>query len=287
MALCLGLLYIPALACDVCGLGTSNYNPFLFPHLSKNYISVNYLHRLYYIRSEEGLTKAQLNSFFISGQYSVNERLQLVVMLPYQFNKQEISGEAKNQEGAGDISLLGNYRLWNKQTRSNTQTVTVGGGFKLPSGKYTGSKSGTIEDQNFQLGTGSMDYLLNASYRLSYRRWIFSALGSYKYNRQNKDHYRYGDVLTTGGTVVYRKELKNFSVSPYLQVMKETQMKDADNHLLQSHSGGNILFGGGGFDVNTRKIAIGANYQFAARQNFFQGELIAKPRLSIHFSIVL
>jgi len=287
IAFLLGVNYIPASACDVCGLGTSNYNPLLFPHLSKHYLSVNYLHRLYHTHSEEGINKAHLNTFFISGQYSINEKLQLVAMLPYQVNKQEIAGTTRNLKGAGDLTLLANYRLWMKQGRSNTQTLTVGGGFKLPTGKYTASKSGTIEDQNFQLGTGSVDYMLNASYRLSYRRWVFSAVGSYKYNTENKQNYRYGDIWATGATAVYRKELKDFSISPYLQIMKEIQLRDADDHIIQKHSGGSVLYSGGGFDVNTRKFSIGANHQFAAKQNLLQGEINAKPRLSIHFSIVL
>jgi hypothetical protein len=207
--------------------------------------------------------------------------------VPYQLNIQQNWYGANNTKGLGDITLMGNYRLLMHQGRSNTQTVVVGGGVKLPAGNYTAVKSEAIEDQNFQLGTGSIDYLLNASYRLSYRKWVFSAIGSYKYNTQNKDNYRYGDVLTTGATAVYRKELKNFSVAPYIQVMNETQMKDANNHILQNHSGGSALFTGGGIDINTRKIAVGVNYQFAADQNLSKGEIIAKPRLSAHISFVL
>ena len=137
IAFLLGLTYAPAIACDLCGLGTSNYNPLLFPHLSKNYISVNYLHRLYHIHSEEGINKAHLNTFFISGQYSVNQKLQLSVMLPYQINKQEISGVTNNLQGAGDLSLFANYNLWTKQGRSNSHTITAGGGIKQPTLKYT------------------------------------------------------------------------------------------------------------------------------------------------------
>jgi hypothetical protein len=287
IAFLISLTYTSARACDICGLGTSNYNPFLFPHLSKNYLSINYLHRLYHIHSDGGLNKEYFNTVLISGQYSINEKLQLVAMLPYQLNRQENFDGTKNIKGLGDVTLMGNYRLWNHQGRSKTQTVLVGAGVKLPTGNYEASKTETIEDQNFQLGTGSIDYMLNASYRLSYRKWIFSAVGSYKYNTENKENYRYGDVLTTGATAVYRKELRNFSIAPYVQLMNETQMKDANDHLLQEHSGGSALYTGGGIDLNTRKIAVGVNYQFAAKQNLFQGEINAKPRLSVHLSFVL
>jgi hypothetical protein len=287
LAFLIGLIYTPAMACDICGLGTSNYNPFLFPHLSKNYVSINYLHRLYHIHGDEGVNKEYFNTFLISGQYSISGKLQLVAMLPYQLNKQQSMLRSGSAKGAGDITLLTNYKLWSHQGRSNTQSFIVGGGIKLPTGNYVVSKTGTTEEQNFQLGTGSVDYLLNASYRISYRKWIFSAVGSYKYNTQNKDDYRFGDVLTTGATAVYRKELKKFSIAPYVQLMNETQMRDANAHILQDHSGGSALYSGGGIDINTRKIAIGGNYQFTANQNLAKGEIIAKPRFSVHLSFVL
>src|SRR5215218_8340616 len=103
LAFLIGLIYIPVMACDICGLGTSNYNPFLFPHLSKNYISFNYLHRLYHIHGDEGINKEYFNTFLISGQYSISEKLQLVAMLPYHSNKEQSISGSTNAKGAGDI----------------------------------------------------------------------------------------------------------------------------------------------------------------------------------------
>ena len=287
MAFLAGLSCAYVNACDICGLGTTNYNPFLFPHLTKNYFSLNYLHRLYHIKTDEGVNKEYFNTLLASGQFTISQKLQIGATVPYQLNKLENYSGTKNAIGLGDIILFSNFRLWNHQDRSNTQTVVIGAGIKLPTGEYTTTKNESIEDQNFQLGTGSIDYVLNASYSLSYRKWIFSALTSYKYNTQNKANYRYGDVFTTGATAVYRKELKKLSIAPYIQIMNEHQMNDANNHLLQSHSGGNVLYTGGGIDVNTKKIALGANYQFAAKQHLFGGEINAKPRLSVHLSFIL
>jgi hypothetical protein len=47
------------------------------------------------------------------------------------------------------------------------------------------------------------------------------------------------------------------------------------------------LFTGGGIDINTKKVAVGFNYQFATAQNLSKGEVIAKPRLTAHISFVL
>jgi hypothetical protein len=64
-------------------------------------------------------------------------------------------------------------------------------------------------------------------------------------------------------------------------------MSDANKRVLQSYSRGNILLAGGGLDVNTRKIAVGLNYQASISQNIARGEIQAKPRLSAHVSFIL
>ena len=119
---------LSASACDICGLGTSNYNPVLFTQLSKNYLSINYLHRLYHIQGSDGLNKEYFNTLLVSGQYSITNKLQLVAMVPYQLNKQKNARGINELSGLGDVTLMGNYRLWNDEGASKTQTLTVGAG---------------------------------------------------------------------------------------------------------------------------------------------------------------
>ena len=275
-------------ACDICGCGVSNYNPFLFPHLSKTYLSLSYLHRTYHThQGTEYAGTEYYNSILAAGQYSFGKKLQVVAMLPYQINRLDNAEGVKNISGVGDASILVNYKLWDKMTKQNRHTILIGGGFKLPTGKYSPAKNETINDQNFQLGTGSFDYLLNASYRLSYRKWMFGAASSYKYNTSNHDDYRFGDVLTNGATIVYRQEMDNFSLAPYVQLVHEKQMKDASNHVIHEHSGRHVLYTGAGLDINTRKIAVGFNYQFAPEQDLAHGDINVKPRFTTHISFIL
>ena len=284
----LTLAFSASQACDICGCGVGNYNPFLFPHLARNYWGVSWIHRHYVTYADDGsIGHEYYNSVLLSGQYSPFERLQLAIMAPWQLNTLNNLDGQKKISGIGDITALANYRLLDKSNVAVRQTIIVGVGVKLPTGKYISVKDEEIEGQNFQAGTGSIDYLLNSSYHLGWRQWTLSVASSYKYNTRNQDQYRYGDVFMNGITAVYQKQLRNFSLSPYAQLINEAQMKDADNHILQAHSGGQVLYAGGGLDMNTGRISGGINYQFAARQNLAQGSIAVKPRFSAHLLITL
>jgi hypothetical protein len=281
----LSMAILKTYACDICGCSVSNYNPFLFPHMSKAYFSAGYIHRHYYVYPNSPKSADQnFNSLLLTTQYRIGKKMHFAAMLPYQVNKLVTRSAVRNVSGAGDISILLNYNLVDKITKRHRQTVMIGGGIKLASGAYTRAKAKDIDEQNFQLGTGSTDYILNASYRLSYRKWILSTSASYKYNTANRDDYRFGDVCNAGVNLIYRVDKDQLSITPYVELSSEHQMKDAAGHALQEHSGGNVFYTGTGVDVNTKKIAVGFKYSIPAIQDLAQGMILVKPGFSSHLS---
>ncbi|RYY95275.1 MAG: hypothetical protein EOO11_16175 [Chitinophagaceae bacterium] len=277
----------PAKACDVCGCGVSYYNPYLFPHLSKNYTSLSYFHRVYRTQNGEGgRSREDYNSLLLTLQYSVRKRFQVLALVPWQFNTLRNDAGSRSLSGLGDLSLLGQYRVWERVSDKGVrQVVLAGAGVKLATGRYVPAATSKTEDQNFQLGTGSTDLLFNGSYRISLRNWTFSAAGSYKYNTENEDGYRYGDVVNTSVQATFRKEYRKWSLSPYVQLSQEWQLQDADRHVLQAASGGPVSYVAGGVEVNTRRFAFGANYQAAAAQNLAGGLIRVEPRVALRTSI--
>src|SRR4051794_37712259 len=120
--LLLGSSFAQTKACDICGCGVSNYNPFLFPHLSRNYVSISYIHRLYHMHPDDGMDGNEFyNTVLIAGQYSLGRKLQFVAMVPYQVNQLMNDNGTKKVSGLGDASLLVNYTLWNKTTKATSQ----------------------------------------------------------------------------------------------------------------------------------------------------------------------
>lgn len=286
VAFLLAMLFQQANACDICG-GVNHINPYMFPHLSKSYISLAYLRSLYFSTEDGMASKITTNTFLFSGQYTVNSKLQLMAFVPYHSNQAEAGVSTSHLSGLGDITLLANYNVLSFKTAALRHAVTLGAGVKLATGEYNTESLSSANEEALKLGSGSVDYLVNGAYRVSTGNFAVSAVGSYKYTTANKEGYRYGDVLTTGATAVYIINQKDLSLTPYVQVMNEKHYRDADHHVLDGDTGGSILYAGGGLDVSTSRLTIGANYQAAARQNLLQGELTAKPRFSARISFTL
>jgi hypothetical protein len=280
-----GLSCLQVTACDICGCGTSNLNPFLFPYLSKSYVGLSYMYRSYHIHQADGMKSTELyNTVSLTGQYSIGKRLKLSAMLPYLQSSLATENSTRKLSGLGDASILLNYKILDNQKGSFRHLVILGAGIKLATGKYISSSSGKTDEQNFQLGTGSFDYLLSGAYRVSHNKWAFSSMVSYKYTTQNKDDYRFGDVLTGNVMAVYSMAPGKFSISPYVQFIGEKQMQNADKHMLQEGSDGNILYAGGGVDIAVKRFSFGINYQGALKQHLSEGLIKAKPRFTTQIS---
>lgn len=280
------LCTIQTYACDICGCSISNYNPFMFPHLVKSFVSFSYLQRHYRLSGNDGSFATQrVNTFLLSAQINAGKKLQFSLMAPFQLTSIKSTGSRKLLNGIGDISVLASYKIWNKLTKTSRQTLLIGGGVKLPTGKYHPVDSDKIQDQSFNVGSGSVDYVLNGSYKLGLHKWIINISSSYKYNTQNKDDFRFGDVFNTSMIAGKRLDIKKWAVMPYLLLNWEQQMQDANNHILQEKSGGHIITSGLGIDVNNKRFTAGVNYQCPVNQRLAKGLIVVKPGISAHVAV--
>lgn len=279
--LLLSLSFYTVTACDICLGSVSNYNPLLYPHLSKSFIGLNYSHLYYHTHNADGTMRHQYyNTLMLVSQYRISSRVQASFLLPMQSNELTNEHGTRSVKGLGDISLLVNFKLWNHSFGSTRHTLMVAGGVKLPTGESNTIKPDYPDERSFRLGTGSTDILLNASYQINYQNWVFRTVGNYKMNTPDKEGYRMGDVLNTGITTAYIKEAGKISIAPYLQLMEEVQRKDADHHAAQPSTGDREFNTTAGIDVNTKNFAIGVNYQFT------NGNPLTKPQVSAHLSFL-
>ena len=283
-------------ACDICGCGVGNFNPYMFPHLAQKFISVGYNYRYYRSNAHDDLGNEMLNkeyyqSFSVAGQFTIARRIELMGYLPFQSNLQKGPEGNKSLNKLGDVIFLANYRLVDHVSFDNKlrQTVVAGGGIKLPTGSYQyeeGSEKG-VDNPNFQAGTGSTDFLLNGSYSLRYKKIAVSAGITYKMNTSNKEDYRFGNRLLTVVQFNYVRDVRSISVIPNIGLVMEKMNGDRESGASVDHTGGHNVQATVGLDVNNRKIAAGISYGKPIKQDLAMGHVQAMPGVNVHVSFIL
>jgi hypothetical protein len=282
-----------ASACDICGCGVGNYNPHLFPYLSKTFVSVGYNYRVFKSHvGDEGaasINTEYYHTVMLTAQFRVSKKMQLTTMLPFQVNRQEGVHGRKALNGLGDALIMANYRLVDKTTSGKKivrHVITVGGGLKLASGdfRYDHDDEEAVHNPNFQTGTGSVDYLFNAAYSLRIGNLALNTGVTYKVNNANKLEYRFGNRVLGVLQGRYIRELNKISVAPTLGLMIDDMASDKENKLKVEHTGGYNLQGLAGIEVNTRKIAVGVTYFKPLSQNLADNHIVAKPAVNVQLS---
>jgi hypothetical protein len=296
VALLLLLSFNLTKACDICGCGVGNFNPYMFPHLAQKFISVGYNYRYYRSNAHDDLGNEMLNkeyyqSFSVAGQFTIAQRLELMGYLPFQSNLQKGPEGNKSLNKLGDAIFLANYRLLDHISSGNKlrQTVVAGGGIKLPTGSYQyeeGSEK-EVDNANFQAGTGSTDFLLNGSYSLQYKKIAMNMGITYKMNTSNKEDYRFGNRLLTVVQFKYIKDIRNISIIPNMGLIVEKMNQDRESGASIDHTGGHNVQATIGLDVNNRKIAAGIFYSKPIKQDLAMGHIQAMPGVNVHVSFIL
>ena len=283
-------------ACDICGCGVGNFNPYMFPHLAQKFITVGYNYRYYRSNAHDDLGNAMLNkeyynSFSIAGQFTIAGKVELMGYLPFQSNTQKGPEGTKSLNRLGDAILLANYRLVDQISAGNKlrQTFVAGTGIKLPTGsyKYEEGNEKDVDNPNFQAGTGSTDFSFNGSYSLRYKKFAMSTGVTYQMNTPNKEDYRFGNRLLTLVQFKYVSDLGKISVIPNVGVVAEKMNEDELDGVIIDHTGGYNIQGTIGLDINNRKIAAGMFYNKPVKQNLAMGHIQAMPGINVHVSFML
>ncbi len=283
------------IACDICGCGAGNSYIGIIPDFAKRMAGLRYRYNA--MLSHVGVdgtttyltTKENYQILDLWGAVKLGPKFKLMFTLPLNFNERENQGIVRHKSGIGDASVFGYFKLLENQSKIGRklfeQTIWVGGGIKLPTGKYNPQdKSSGSENANlFQLGTGSVDYNLALSYTAKIKDIGLNVSGIYKINSENKYQYKYGNKISLASQIFYKKTLNNsFTIAPNLGFQYEYSCRDKDKGLKTPVSGGNLSLGTVGFEITKGKVAMGANYQMPMAQDMALGIVKAKDRFMVH-----
>jgi hypothetical protein len=288
-------------ACEICGCGVGGYYIGILPEFHRHIFGVRYRYNSLKTHIGAGgsntyLTTAEMyRTAEIWGGWNIGKKFRVMAAVPYAFNERDNQGISKTKNGIGDISVNGYYQLLNSRhvilsNKLLVQSLWVGGGIKLPTGKYTpADKENTTQNTNlFQLGTASTDFSVNAMYDVRLQDVGINTSISYKMNTANKYNYNYGNKLNATAQAYYKIGIKKkFSIAPNAGIMYEQSKKDIDNKILVDVSGGNLLLGSIGLEASGKKISVGTNWQTPLSQNLANGFVKANSRLMVHISFLL
>lgn len=284
------------LACDICGCGAGSYYIGLMPQFHKNFVGVRYRYSIF----ESHLGRSSQSSVFatqeifrtteIWGRFYPHRKVQILAFLPYQFNTQLEKGIAKNLQGIGDAMVIANYNIFNTlyDTTVFKHSLWLGSGIKLATGKYRYNESSSqqVANPNFQLGTGSYDFLLTANYTIRYRKLGINADISYKVNTQNSQNYQFGNRLSANLQLFYIRNIGNIGFMPNTGVYLENSATDKRNNYYVENTGGNLLAATMGIDIFFKNLSAGLNYQIPTIQNLADGQIKAQNRAFIHLTFL-
>ncbi|MBL0740677.1 hypothetical protein JI741_05580 [Chryseolinea sp. Jin1] len=266
----------PARACDVCGCSLGGNYFGILPLYNKNFVGLRWSQAKFhsYIAPTQYLSAQQSNDTYAKvelwGRYYLTKRIQLFAFVPYAYNNMNGTDQAVSASGLGDISIMANYVVVNTgESKSDFKhTLIAGGGVKLPTGKFDLEDKGKIINRNFQLGTGSVDFNVNAVYTLRYKKTGINVETGYKINTRNSHEYLFGNQYRASAQLFYWQTAGAFSFLPHAGMNYEQAAMHKDGDIIQVNTGGSAWLGSGGVDIYINRFTLGVNYQKPVSQHY-------------------
>lgn len=277
-------------ACEACGCGVGSYQFGILPQQTKNFVGIRYQTKSDASTPYHDLqTKEDFRTMEVWGRFYPLKKVQVLALLPYNFNRQETEGKVTEVRGLGDGLVLVNYNLLNN-TDSLYQKVKhnlfVGGGLKLPTGHFTKEIEGVALNPNIQLGTGSLDFVANAMYTIRYDKIGLNTNLTYKYNTANSNEFRFGNKIGAGSVLFSVIKVKEMTIMPNAGFSTEITAKDAHYGSELDESGGYTNFLTFGTELYFKNFSAGATMQKPVSQNVSDGYVKTNDRFLTHLTFM-
>lgn len=277
-------------ACDICGCANSGSYFGLMPQSNKSVIGVryNFLNFTTHPGSQVLRTEEKFNVTELYARFFPIKRVQVMAFLPYRMDQQITTSGTKRQHGFGDMTILANYNILNTlMDRENssklTHTLMLGGGIKLPTGRFKYDENDILQvaNANFQPGTGSTDLIVNAFYTVNLDQWGLGFNVSRKFNTTNSQQYHFGNQLY-GTLDVYRSfKVGKITLTPTVGLYAEQSARGTQNNMVLEETGGRQLNGTVGLNFFSNRWTLGINGQKPITQKSNSGHVVAKERILV------
>lgn len=279
--------------CDACGCSASGGSMGFGSMLNNNFVGLRYLKQSY--TSRDGIfanspwIAEDFNTIQAWARIPVTDKIQISALVPYHFNKRALTAGTENIEGLGDITVMALYTVFETQKDSTffTHKVNLGGGVKLPTGKFTEANNLGSVNQSFQLGTGSWDFPVVSEYVVKHKNLGLNTTLNYIFKTENSKNYQYGDQFNYAGTFFYLFDLKSIQIVPQAGLAGEVYQTNKQYNLDLPNTAGDILFSKFGVEAGKDKFSVGLNVMLPINQNLSSGNMEANYRWSVNLNYTL
>lgn len=280
------------LACEICGCGMGNYYFGLLPQFKHKFFGLRYQYKRFntvVAGDPTQFSKDYYKTMELWGGWNIGRKWQVLAILPYNYVHQVSDDGVTNNQGIGDVAVMVNYKVFDRNSslsknRSFAQQLWIGGGIKLPTGKFKIDETdpALIAVANTQTGTASTDFMLNAMYNIRISDLGINTSASYKLNTSNRDKYVFGNKFSASSFASYTITQRQFTIVPNAGLLFEnTAVNKLDKEKL-SQTGGNLLTAAAGLELSFKKFTVGANLQLPLTQSFSSGQTELKTRGMMH-----
>ena len=277
------LFFCSLRACPICGCGGGNLYVGLLPDFKYQFIGLRFHASQYHSQLVSDPSQYSTNDYStieLWGGLRLGKKFQLLAFIPYYMNKQVDDDGTTYTNGLGDITVMGQYQVFKSTGHSSSrnslnQQLWMGGGIKLPTGPFNANmldSNTTVADINAQIGTGSVDFLVNGMYGLTIRNFGLNLSASYKINTVNAQHYKYGNKFQSNLIASYHLGSGLTTTTPNIGLGYENVAINKLGAKSVQYTGSQILTAIAGVEIDFGKVGIGINGQLPLAQNFAEGQ---------------
>ena len=279
--------------CDACGCSASGGSMGFSSMLNNNFIGVRYFYQSY--TSREGIfanspwIDENFNTIQIWAKIPVTQKIQVSALVPYQFHNRESTTGNENIQGMGDITVIAMYSLYqtHKDSTVYTHKLQIGGGVKMPTGKFEQTNNTGSVNQSFQVGTGSWDFSMVTEYVIKKKDLGLNTMLNYTLKTENKKNYQYGNQFNYSSTLFYLFDLPTVKLVPQLGLAGEVYAANKQHNQELPDTTGEILFSKLGIEVGKNNFSLGINAMLPIHQNLSNSKIEANYRWSINLNYSL
>lgn len=228
----------PAIACDACGCSGMTVG---FGDLSfYNQHSVGLRYSMRQFNTGTGISD-YIHQVDVNAGYVLNSKWSFSAIMPYIYAERNQTETQRSIQGISDITLKASYFLLRLGDEKKSHRLKLSGGLNLPTGKFE-DREETLIPQNFQIGTGGLDFQGEIEYLFGFKNWVAMSQARYLYNSKNPSDYKFGNQASIQALVAYKIPLKKMAIVPLAGISFEYFERDINaRYFYQYGTGGESI----------------------------------------------